>query len=195
MNRFGRVCLLASAATLAVAGCGSVSGTTGAARTSRLAGPAAGATAGPAASATAGLCAAVAEMDTLTVSRDEPWPVHRFRSSRRPVVSPAQQARAVARAVCALPRMPRGAVACPADWGVSYQLRFAASGRRFGVVSVQPGGCRRVSGAGPPRWAVQSPGFWSALDRAAAVPWSGTGLNGCGGMSSMMCASGSASSG
>ena len=188
MNRFGRVCLLApAAAALAVAGCGSVSGTTVAARSSRPAGSAAG--------AAAGLCAAVPEMDTLTVRRDDPWPAHHFRSSRRVGVSPAQQARAVARAVCALPRMPRGVVACPADWGVSYRLEFAASGRRFGVVTVQAGGCRRVSGAGPPRWAVQSPGFWSALERAAAVPWPGTGLNGCGGMSSMMCAGGTASGG
>ena len=192
MNRFGRVCLLASAAaSLAVAGCGSVSGTTVTTPTSRPAGPAAGGATG----AAAGLCAAVPEVDRLTVSRDDPWPVHHVRPSRRVGVSPVQQARTVARAVCALPRMPRGAVACPADWGVSYQLEFAASGRRFGVVTVQAGGCRRVSGVGSPRWAVQSPGFWSALDRAAAVPWPGTGLNGCGGMSSLMCGSGTASRG
>ena len=182
MNRIGTVCLLASAAaSLAVAGCGSVSGTT-VARASRPPGPAAG--------VAAGLCAAVPEVDTLTVSRDDAWPVHHSRFPQRVVVSRPRQVQAVARAVCALPRMPRGPLACPADWGASYRLDFAAPGRRFAVVTVQASGCRRVSGAGPARWAVQSPGFWPALNQAGAVPWPHPGLDGCGGTSRLMCASG-----
>jgi hypothetical protein len=185
MNRFSGLCLLAAAvASLAVTGCGSVSGATTTARTGRPAGT-------PHA-ATAGLCAAVSKVDSLTVRRDGARPASHFRFHfpRQIVVTRPQQARAVARAVCALPPMPRGIFACPADFGISYRLEFAAAGRRLAVVTADPGGCERVTGAGPVRWAEKSHGFWTVLSRAAIAPWSRTGLNGCGGVG-LMCAQGS----
>jgi hypothetical protein len=185
MNRFSGLCLLAAAvASLAVTGCGSVSGATTAARTGRPA--------GTATATAAGLCAAVSAVDSLTVRRDGAWPTPHFgfRFPGQVMVTRPQQARAVARAVCALPRMPRGVFACPADFGVSYRLEFAAAGRRFPVVTVAPGGCERVAGAGPVRWAEQSGGFWTVLHRAHILPWPGTGLAGCGGVGRLMCAQG-----
>ena len=130
-------------------------------------------------------------MDTLTVSRDNAWPVHHSRFPQRVVVSRPQQARAVARAVCALPRMPRGPLACPADWGASYRLEFAAAGRRFAVVTVQASGCRRVSGAGPRAVGGAIAGILAGAGpgrRRAVAP--DPGLDSCGGMSRLMCASG-----
>ena len=86
--------------------------------------------------------------------------------------------------------MPHGVFACPADFGISYRLEFAAAGRRLAVVTVDPGGCERVVGAGPVRWTEQSDGFWTVLDRAVVVPSPGSGLGGCGGTGRLMCAQG-----
>lgn len=183
MNRFFGLGLLAAAvASLAVTGCGSVSGATNAARTGRPA--------GTATASAAGLCAAVGEVDSLTVRRGGAGSASHFRFSfpRQIVVTHPQQARAVARAVCALPPMPRGVFACPADFGISYRLEFAAAGRHLAVVTVDPGGCERVVGTGPARWAEKSPGFWRVLNQAAVVP--GEGLAGCGGTGRLMCAQG-----
>ena len=81
------------------------------------------------------------------------------------VTSPAQ-ARAVAKALCALPPGPTGITNCPADLGITYQLRFAADGQHFGVVTVASTGCEIVSGAGKVRTIVKTPGFWSVLGKA-----------------------------
>jgi hypothetical protein len=183
MNLFGRLCLLAATGTvLGVTGCGSISGTTTTGHTGRP-----GST--PSATA-AGLCAAANEVDSLTVIRDDVFPRNhlRFRFPRRVTTSHPQQAQAVARAVCGLPRMPRGPMACPADLGVGYRLVFSAAGRRFGVVTLA-GGCQQVSGAGPVRWVARSPGFWAVMQRAIGVPGPGAFL-GCGGTVGLMCAQG-----
>jgi hypothetical protein len=182
MNRFFGLGLLATAvASLAVTGCGSVSGTTTAARTGRPT--------GTATATAAGLCAAVSQVDSLTIGRGGAGLGNHFRfhSPRQIVITHPPQARAVARAVCALPRMPRGVFACPADFGIRYRMEFAAAGRRLAVVTVDPGGCEEVVGTGPVRWAEKSPGFWRVLNRAAPVP--GEGL-GCGGTGRLMCAQG-----
>ena len=84
------------------------------------------------------------------------------------VVSPAH-ARAVARALCALPTMPHGIFNCPALFpGTSYQLRFTADGRALPVVTIEATGCETVTGAGPARRAL-SPGFWRVLATAAGL--------------------------
>jgi hypothetical protein len=94
------------------------------------------------------------------------------------VSSPAQ-ARAVAEAVCGLPAVPRGPMSCPADWGLSYRLSFAAGTRSFPVVMAAAGGCGTVTGAGPARWTVRSPGFWTALAHAMGIS-TGAALRGTG---------------
>lgn len=81
------------------------------------------------------------------------------------VTSPAQ-ARAVAKALCALPPGPTGITNCPADLGITYQLRFAADGQHFPVVKVTSTGCEIVSGAGKIRTIAKTPGFWFVLGKA-----------------------------
>jgi hypothetical protein len=58
-----------------------------------------------------------------------------------------------------LPKMP---VSCPAQFGGSLRLVFAAGGRPFRPVSVQMSGCRVVSGVGPAQ-TVPSLGFRHTL--------------------------------
>ncbi len=84
------------------------------------------------------------------------------------VVSPAR-ARAVARALCALPTMPHGIFNCPALFpGTSYQLRFTAAGRLLPVVTIEATGCETVTGVGQVRRVI-SPGFWRVLATAAGL--------------------------
>ncbi len=68
----------------------------------------------------------------------------------------------LARALCALPKMPRGPLPCPAQFPGSYQFYFTADGLRLPVVVVQESGCRAVTGLGPVRRADQ-PAFWRLL--------------------------------
>jgi hypothetical protein len=90
-------------------------------------------------------------------------------------VSPAQ-ARAVARALCALPAMPHGILDCPALFpGTSYQLRFTADGRALPVVTIEATGCDTVTGVGQVRRAL-SPVFWRVLATAAGLSPPGQGV-------------------
>jgi hypothetical protein len=83
-------------------------------------------------------------------------------------VATAAQARAVARALCALPRLPSGVVNCPALLvGTTYQLRFTADGRQLPAVTIEATGCEVVTGVGLDRRASTSPGFWRVLATAA----------------------------
>jgi hypothetical protein len=81
-------------------------------------------------------------------------------------VTSAAEAQMVAKALCALPLQSTGIVNCPADLGISYQLRFAADGRHFPVVTVASTGCEVVSGAGKLRTIATAPGFWAVLGTA-----------------------------
>ncbi|HEX3490341.1 MAG TPA: hypothetical protein VHU92_13405 [Streptosporangiaceae bacterium] len=77
-------------------------------------------------------------------------------------VTRPDQVRGLARALCALPRMPRAPMFCPLQFPGSYQFYFTAGGLRLPVVVVQESGCRTVTGLGPVRRADQ-PGFWRLL--------------------------------
>ena len=85
------------------------------------------------------------------------------------VASPGR-ARAVAAAVCGLPPMPRVVMNCPADFGVSYRLSFAAGSTTFPVVTASAGSCSGVAGAGPVRWPLtpDSGLSWPAMGVSAA---------------------------
>jgi hypothetical protein len=168
------------AASLVLAGCGSVTApaTTGPATT----GPATTglATTGPAtaasAKATAGqpeLCAGIGRVNRLVILRSRG--MNRIQELHFPfpeqvIVANAAAARALARAVCALPGMPRGVVNCPALLlGTSYQLTFSARGLELPVVTVQATGCETVTGAGPVRRATDAAGFWQLLGRTMGL--------------------------
>jgi hypothetical protein len=114
------------------------------------------------------LCAAVPAVTRLVVSPVSALPqshVHPAMVAGITVRS-AAQARAVAKALCALPPMPSAPAACPADLGGGYRLSFAAGRTVFPVVTAEASGCRNVTGAGRLRWAVRAPGFWAVLRQA-----------------------------
>ena len=120
---------LAAAAVAAVAACGSGSA------------PAAGHTASPSSSASSGnlagngsgLCAAAAQVDSLTVQRTNALPGNhpRFTFPATETVRNAPEARSVAQSLCALPSGAHTQIACPADFGITYRLTFAAGAQRF----------------------------------------------------------------
>lgn len=84
------------------------------------------------------------------------------------VVGPVR-AREVARALCALPAMPRGIFNCPALFpGTTYQLTFTADGQQLPPVNVDATGCETVTGVGPVRRALPAQ-FWRVLAVAAGV--------------------------
>lgn len=147
---------------LALAACGSV-----AAGSSGAAGSAASPTAVSAAQGT--LCADQGSVNHLVVTRKgivTHVQAQRFAFPAVVTVTSPAQAQAVAKAICALPPGPTGITNCPADLGISYQLRFAADGRHFGVVTVASTGCEMVSGAGKVRTISTTPGFWVVLGKA-----------------------------
>ena len=122
-------------------------------------------------SAPPALCRDVAAVTGLRIAR---WPGPRVPQAQTiapgqvRVASPAQ-ARAVARALCALPVMPHGILNCPAMFpGTTYQLRFTADGRALPVVTIEATGCDTVTGLGQARRAL-SPGFWRVLATAARL--------------------------
>jgi hypothetical protein len=127
--------------------------------------------ASPGATATqAALCRDAASVTGLKIVRDQVARVPELQitfPNQVTVASPAR-ARAVARALCALPAMPRGVFDCPALLiGTTYLLRFAAGGRQLAAVTIEATGCQVVTGVGPVRWAATSPGFWRVLGTAA----------------------------
>jgi hypothetical protein len=84
------------------------------------------------------------------------------------VTSPPR-VRAVARALCGLPPMPRGVLECPALLvGTGYTLHFAVGGQPLPMVTIEATGCEAVTGVGPVRRAL-SPGFWRVLAEATGT--------------------------
>lgn len=115
--------------------------------------------------ATPTLCASVAVLDELVVLRTDAFPqdhVH-FAFPAKTVVRSPTAARSAARALCALPAMPKGVFSCPADFGIVYRSSFSAAHRGFPIVRVDATGCEVVDGLTPLRWVARSPGFWKAL--------------------------------
>jgi hypothetical protein len=174
LTRTGVLIAAAAGAVTVVAGCGSQVVTASSATKSAspsTASPSGIIPGGPRSSGGSDLCAKQASVTRLVVSRVSALPqnhLHFAFPAGTTVRSPAQ-ARAVAAAVCGLPAMPHGPMSCPADWGVSYRLSFAAGTRSFPVVTAAAGGCAAVTGAGPVRWTVRSPRFWAVLAHAMGV--------------------------
>lgn len=141
---------IAAGALVAVAACGSAAagGHFGSASGQ-------GATSVPGGTASAGvaLCRDLPHLTRVTVGRTmnlhvlEPAMV----LPRGITVKKPYLVRGLAIALCRLPKMPRGPVSCPARFGGSLRLVFAAGGRPFRPVIVQMNGCRAVSGLGPTR--------------------------------------------
>jgi hypothetical protein len=156
--------VIAVSAVIVLAACGSTTAggaghpaSAGAGQSTGLAGVA---------SAPAGvpLCAAAPTVDRVVAS----LPTGHLRAvlPRGITITDASRVRALAAALCALPRMPRGLQPCPADFGGVSRLVFAAGGREFPPVRIQLSGCRAVAGIGPTRSWSRSPQFGRLLTGA-----------------------------
>jgi hypothetical protein len=206
-GRLAPLCAAAAFASITLAACGSsqVSGAaSGASATPAAAATAGSSTAASAAAASPGaaspgaaspgptatqaaLCQHTSSVTSLEIVRNQVVrvPVLQVAFPDQVTVTSPARAQAVARALCALPPMPRGVFNCPALLvGPTYQLRFTAGGRRLPPVTIEATGCEVVTGVGPARWAATSPGFWRVLATAAHLRppgWSAFGGNSHGG--------------
>jgi hypothetical protein len=172
-SRTGRarawLCAAAVLAAVVLAGCGSIpaSSTGAASGGSPSPSPSASPAASPGAAQTqAALCQHTATVTGLEVVRNRIKLVPQTQGTfpdQVTVATPAR-ARAVARALCALPLLPKGVLNCPALMiGTTYTLEFTADGQRLPAASIEATGCEIVTGVGPARWAAKSPGFWRTL--------------------------------
>jgi hypothetical protein len=107
----------------------------------------------------------------LVVTLDAAIPANAsLHSARRWTVTSATKMRRVQRALCALPKPPKGIYHCPADLGISYRLRYHSGSGVLPAVTAHATGCELVTGLGKAtRWAAESPGFWPTLGRAIGI--------------------------
>jgi hypothetical protein len=161
--------------TVALAACGRVAASGSGAGSGHASPPASAgssgspaATGGGAGSSPPALCRDAATLTRLEIVRNHGTRVPELQPgfpSQITVTDPAR-VRAVARALCGLPEMPRGLLHCPALLlGTAYTLHFTAAGRLLPLVTINSTGCEAVTGVGPVRRAT-SPGFWRVLAEA-----------------------------
>jgi hypothetical protein len=166
--RIALVGLAALAATAAVAACGSTQApAAGGGSPSRSATPSGSASL----QASSGVCSSVPKLTALTVRRENSLPQNhlKFVFPATEVVTTAAQVQTVARNLCALPQQS-GAVTCPMNNGVTYQLTFAEGGTRFTPVTAEASGCSEVKGLGQPRRAEPATSLWQDLGMAIGIP-------------------------
>jgi hypothetical protein len=146
----------------AVAACGSVRAGSGShpGMAASSAVPSAGSTSAPAGGAVAAavpLCMNAAHLDRMVVSVGPGLMQGHLREAQpagATITDPAR-VRAVADALCRLPKMAPTHMMCSEIHSGLYRLTFSAAGRMFPPVTVDAGGCRRpVYGLGPARLAT-----------------------------------------
>jgi hypothetical protein len=164
--------LAALTATAAVAACGSTQApAAGGSSPSQPPGQSATPSSGATLQASSGVCSSVPKLTALTVRRENSLPQNhlKFVFPATEVVSTAAQVQAVAKSLCALPQQG-GAVTCPMNNGVTYQLTFAAGSTRFTAVTAEASGCSVVKGLGQPRRAEPATSLWQDLGLAIGIP-------------------------
>jgi hypothetical protein len=127
----------------------------------------------PSSAAATSVCQNISRVDRLDAKRTDALPQNQshFTFAADISTSDATQVQVAAQALCALPAMPTGAIFCPADFGITYQLTFDAGATQFPTVTVDPSGCQTVRGLGTTvAWATTSPGFWPTLGAALGLP-------------------------
>lgn len=118
------------------------------------------------------LCTHAGQVDGLTVAR-----IDRDPKNHVPLSFPAtvrvrdpEQARSVARAVCALPAMPTAPMSCgTSSFQGWYKLTFMAGRKRLPDVRLE-NDCEAVRGLGQVLWTARTPGFWRVLGKAMGLP-------------------------
>jgi hypothetical protein len=119
-----------------------------------------------------GLCGAIAQVDSLTVYRTSALPGNhpRFTFPATEKVSNAPGAQSVAQGLCALQPVSHMVMACPADFGITYKLTFAAGSHQFAPVTLNAAGCELVHGLGAARHITTSNVVWRRLGVAIGIP-------------------------
>jgi hypothetical protein len=166
------VLVFAALGLLALAACGSVPASGAGARPGHASPGAPDSSAGGGVrSSQPALCRDAATVTRLVVNRNHGFKVPELEPAfpiQVAVTDPAM-VRAVARALCGLPDVPRGVYHCPALLlGTAYMLHFSVGGRPLPVVTINSTGCETVTGVGPVRRAT-SREFWQVLSRAIRV--------------------------
>jgi hypothetical protein len=167
----GLLCAMVVLGPMTLAACGSVPapGSSAAANAARPGGTTPATAAGTAAPADVALCANPAAASRVVISRfvtlRQIQPEHALPPVQAVVTAPAR-VRALAMALCALPRMGKGVFNCPALFKDSLKLRFTAAGRPLPLATIQESGCEIVTGIGSARSVSKSPAFWTVLARA-----------------------------
>jgi hypothetical protein len=106
-------------------------------------------------------CSAARASTAATVTRVGGTGTYSFSRVRR--ISSPHPTRSLARALCALPRMPAGVFNCPFDSALRYVVRFGVRSRTVATATVDPGGCELVQGLVHPRTVMRDAGFWHAF--------------------------------
>lgn len=152
--------LIAASAMLALAGCGSVSAGATASGGSDSGGTASGGTQAaptgtPASSAAIPVCADAHKLDRVTLRLTGSQ--SREILPRAATITDPSRVRALAAAICTLPRLPGGLRHCPAALSGALLLEFSAQGHAYPPLRIQDSGCANITGAGPARqWAWSS---------------------------------------
>jgi hypothetical protein len=160
---------LAAATVAAVVACGSGGSVPSAGHT---ASPNSSASSGNVAAGGSGLCGAATQVGSLTVQRTDALPGNhpRFTFPATEQVNNAPAARSVAQSLCALQPVSHMQIACPADFGITYKLSFAAGTHRFAPVTLNAAGCELVHGLGAARHITTSNVVWRRLGVAIGIP-------------------------
>ena len=140
--------LIAVGAVLALAGCGSVSAGTAASGGTASGGTQAAPSGIPASSAPIPVCADARKLDRvmlrLTGSQG------REILPRAATITDPSRVRALAAAICTLPRLPGGLRHCPAALSGALLLEFSAQGHAYPPLRIQDSGCANITGPGRP---------------------------------------------
>ncbi len=96
-------------------------------------------------------------------------------------VHDATQAQGLYASLIALPVMPPGTYACPADLGVAYHFTFYQGTTAVATAMVKPDGCEGATlPDGTYRWAATDESFWQVFDEVTGIPESNQiGLPAC----------------
>ena len=134
--------------------------------------PRSSASSGNAAAGGSALCREATQVDSLTVQRTNALPGNhpRFTFPATEQVNNAPEARSVAQSLCALQPVSHMQIACPADFGITYKLTFAAGPHRFPPVTLNAAGCELVHGLGAARHITTSNVVWRRLGVAIGIP-------------------------
>jgi hypothetical protein len=177
-SRRALLCAAAAIGGLALAACGSVQAPGSGAGTGQTSPAASAGAPGSSAAPIAGtgtaqpaLCRDSGAVTSVIVTRVHGFKVPELQPAfpNQVTVTDRARVRALARALCALPDMPRGVFNCPALLlGTTYALRFAVDGRPLPVITINATGCETVTGVGPIRRA-SPPAFWRVFSQAIGV--------------------------